>query len=488
MLSRVPAVARILIAALAAAGAIALCAACSSNDAQPEPAAAPAPAAEQRQALPEPARQPESKEDDPAQAEQAGQAEPAEREEAAEPGGAVEQQAEEAEQEPEQEEDERPQTVFTYLPTDAVRTAEGIPIIRDNRSPVNYGYNDYWRTLWGIRILDFDELGAGCPYRDCIPSIENPRFETIDEAAAVLVDAMPLVHVEVDGDARGYPLDILTRREIVNDVIGGEPIAVTFCPLCNTAIGFKRTIGGEVLEFGVSGLLRNSDLVMYDRATQTLWQQATGRAIIGAYVGARLEKVSAVIVSFGQFREEFPDGLVLSRDGGTYGRNPYVNYDSDETPFLFRGEIDPRLSGIERVVGIETTSPADGSPEYIAYPWSAVSERRVINDVRGGAPIAVFWAPGANTALGAANIAEAADIGAAAVFDARIGDIALFFEPNPDDPQTFLDNATGSTWNIFGRAVAGQFEGVQLAPVIHADYFWFAWAAFHPDTEVFGQG
>lgn len=487
MLNRVPTAARIPIAALAAAIAIAFSAACSSDDAEPESAAAPAPAAEQQQAQPEPARQPESEGDDPAQAEdpaQAGQAGQAGQAEAAEPDGAVEQQAQEQEQEAE----DRPQTVFTYLPTDAAETAEGIPIIRDNRSPVNYGYNDYWRTLWGIRILEFDELGPGCPYRDCIPSIENPRFETVGEAAAVLVDAMPLVHVEVNGDARGYPLDILTRREIVNDVIGGEPIAVTFCPLCNTAIGFKRTIGGEVLEFGVSGLLRNSDLVMYDRATQTLWQQATGRAIIGAYVGARLEKVSASIVSFGQFRGEFPNGLVLSREGGTYGRNPYVNYDSDETPFLFRGEIDPRLSGIERVVGIETASPADGSPEYIAYPWSALSERRVINDVRGGAPIAVFWTPGANTALGAANIAEAADIGAAAVFDARIGDIALFFEPNPDDPQTFLDNATGSTWNIFGRAVEGGLEGAQLAPVIHADYFWFAWAAFHPDTEVFGQG
>ena len=468
MLSRVQIPARLPIAAaIALAVAAAFAAACGSDDAQPAPAAAPAPVAEQPQ-------QQVQAEPEPAEEQVQVQAEP-------EP---VEEQV--------QEEQEEPRAVFTYLPTDAAETAEGFPVIRDHGSPENYGYNDYWRTRWGIRIVDFDELGIGCPYRDCIPSIENPRFETVEEAGATLVDAMPLVHVEINGDARGYPLDILTRHEIVNDVIGGEPVAVTFCPLCNTAIGFKRAVGGEVLEFGVSGLLRNSDLVMYDRATHSLWQQATGRALIGAYTGARLERVSATTVSFGRFREEFPEGLVLSGDSGygsgSYGRNPYVGYDENPRPFLFRGEVDPRLPSVERVVGIETASPADGAPEYIAYPWSAASERRVINDVRGGAPIAVFWTPGTNTALGAGRIAEAADIGSTAVFDARIGDIALIFEPNPDDPQTFLDNDTGSVWNIFGRAIDGTFAGAQLRPVIHADYFWFAWAAFHPETEVFGQG
>ncbi len=477
MLSRVLSRSLIPLIALAAA---ALCLAACDGDSEPAPQAGPAVAVEQEDAAPAPQAQQE-------QAAGQAQAEPP----AQEQGQSAEQQqteepAQQQEQEQQQEQAERPvPPLFTYLPTDATETPEGIPIIRDLRSPPGLGGLE-WRTIWGIRIVEFEELRSGCPWRDCIPSIEDPRFETIEEAAAVTVDAIPIVHVEVDGDIRGYPLDILTRHEIVNDVIGGEPVAVTFCPLCNTAIAFKRTVGEEVLEFGVSGLLRNSDLVMYDRATHSLWQQATRRAIVGAYVGARLDHVPASIVSFGQFADEYPDGLMLSRGGRPYGENPYGGYDRDNTPFLFSGEIDPRLPGVERVVALETTDPATGDAEFIAYPWSVVSERRAINDARGGLPIAVLWTPGTNTALGARSIADAEDIGAAAVFTTLIGDIALILEPNPDDDQTFIDVSTGTVWNIFGRAISGTYESAQLEPVLHADYFWFAWAAFHPETEVYG--
>lgn len=473
MLGRVPAPIRPAAAALAA---LALILSACSGGGEPAPAsvvqrqtAAEAPdkqqAEEQQQPAPEPQEQSLQVQEEPAEPEP--------------------QQQQEQEREQEQERPIPP--LFTYLPPDATETPEGIPIIRDLGSPPGFGSLE-WRTLWGIRIIEFEELLSGCPWRDCIPSIEDPRFETIEEASAESAAAIPIVHVELNGDARGYPLDVLTRHEIVNDVIGGEPVAVTFCPLCNTAIAFKRTVGEAVLEFGVSGLLRNSDLVMYDRATHSLWQQATGRALVGAYVGARLEKLPAAIVSFGQFAEEFPDGLVLSRGGRPYGENPYGGYDDeDRRPFLFAGEIDPRLPGTRRVVALETTDPATGAAEYIAYPWPLLAERRAINDTRGGLPIAVLWTPGTNTALGARSIAQAEDIGAAAVFNTLIGDIALFLEPNPEDARTFIDNATESVWNIFGRAISGPFEGAQLEPVVHADYFWFAWAAFHPETEVYGS-
>lgn len=467
MLGRVPLPIRPAAAALAALALV--LSACGGGD---EPA--PAPAARQ-QAVQAAAEAPEQQ-----QAEEEQQPAPEPQEQSRQV------QQESAEPEPQQEQERPVPPLFTYLPTDATETPEGIPIIRDLGSPPEFGSLE-WRTLWGIRIIEFEELRSGCPWRDCIPSIEDPRFETIEEASAETAAAIPIVHVELNGDARGYPLDILTRHEIVNDVIGGEPVAVTFCPLCNTAIAFKRSVGGEVLEFGVSGLLRNSDLVMYDRATHSLWQQATGRALVGAYVGARLEKLPAAIISFGQFAEEFPDGLVLSRGGRPYGENPYDGYDDEERrPFLFSGEIDPRLPGTRRVVALETTDPATGAAEYIAYPWPLLAERRAINDTRGGLPIAVLWTPGTNTALGARSIAQAEDIGAAAVFNTLIGDIALFLEPNPEDERTFIDNATESVWNVFGRAISGPFEGAQLEPVVHADYFWFAWAAFHPETEVYG--
>lgn len=478
MLSRV--LSRPLISLIALTAA-ALCLAVCGGDSESAPQAEPAVVAEEQQEAVPPA--PQAQQEQAAEQEQVAQ--PAQEQEQSAEQQQAEAPAQQQQQEQQQQQTERPvPPIFTYLPTDATETPEGIPIIRDLRSPPGFGALE-WRTLWGIRIVEFEELRSGCPWRDCIPSIEDPRFETIEEAAAVTVDAIPIVHVEVGGDVRGYPLDILTRHEIVNDIIGGEPVAVTFCPLCNTAVAFKRTVGEEVLEFGVSGLLRNSDLVMYDRATHSLWQQATRRAIVGAYVGARLEHVPASIVSFGQFAAEYPDGLMLSRDGRPYGENPYDGYDRDNTPFLFSGEIDPRLPGIERVVALETTDPATGAAEFIAYPWSVVSERRAINDTRGGLPIAVLWTPGTNTALGARSIAQAEDIGAAAVFSTLIGDIALILEPNPDDDQTFIDVSTETVWNIFGRAISGHYEGAQLEPVLHADYFWFSWAAFHPETEVY---
>ena len=188
----------------------------------------------------------------------------------------------------------------------------------------------------------------------------------------------------------------LVRHEIVNDVVGGVPVALTFCPLWNSAIAFDRRLGSETFEFGTSGQLRKSDLVMYDRTTESLWQQIGGCAIVGLMVGARLDSLPAPIVSWGQFKESFPDGLVLPRLTGfvfPYGENPYTGYDSFEQPTVtgLDGETigDDRLSVFDRVVTIE-----DG-PEVVAYPFSALREKRVIEDERGGRPLVVFWTSGA---------------------------------------------------------------------------------------------
>ena len=265
---------------------------------------------------------------------------------------------------------------MTYLPQDATHTDEGIPIIRDNYTPSDIGR--LFTTHWGIRIVDVDDLRMGAP-RDAIPAIFGPLYLTIDEANDVYEPEIPVVQVRLGDDARAFPLGILIWHEIVNDTINGQPVAITFCPLCNTAIAFHRQLGAQTLDFAVSGLLRNSDLVMYDRNTETLWQQATGRAIIGSLVGARLEGVPATIVSFAQFREAFPDGLVMSRDTGwgrAYGQNPYVRYDTPEgRPFLYNGQLDDRLPPKSRVVSVETPGGAE-----IAYPWTFVTEQRVVYD------------------------------------------------------------------------------------------------------------
>ena len=308
---------------------------------------------------------------------------------------------------------------------------------------------------------------------------------TIDEANDVYEPEIPVVQVRLGDDARAFPLGILIWHEIVNDTINGQPVAITFCPLCNTAIAFHRQLGAQTLDFAVSGLLRNSDLVMYDRNTETLWQQATGRAIIGSLVGARLEGVPATIVSFAQFREAFPDGLVMSRDTGwgrAYGQNPYVRYDTPEgRPFLYNGQLDDRLPPKSRVVSVETPAGAE-----IAYPWTFVTEQRVVYDTHDATRIVILWTPGTNSALGAGIIKNAADVGSTAIFDRELDGRLLSFAPNADDAsgQTFVDNETGSVWDIFGRAVKGELAGSELRPVIFSDHFWFAWWAFHPDTQI----
>ena len=378
--------------------------------------------------------------------------------------------------------DPPPPDVGTFLPLDADVTPAGEPILRDLGAPSHFGRG--WNTNFDISLVDYTEILSGGVPRDGIPTIRDPRFISIAEADAVYVDHSPVMQVSLNGDARAYPLGILIWHEIVADVVGGVPVAVTFCPLCNTAITFDRTIAGTVYDFGVSGLLRNSDLIMYDSQTESLWQQIGGVAIVGDMVGARLTVLPSTIVAWGDFKVQYPEGIVLSRETGYargYGRNPYVGYDDpDNVPFLFRGEIDPRLGAMERVVTLDL--PGDA----VAYPFTLLAEQRAVADVRDGREIVVFWTPGVTSALDGADIARSRDVGATGVFERTVDGRPLDFRPNPDDPATFLDEQTESVWNIFGAALSGPLAGTQLTPVVHANHFWFAWAAFQPDTVVFG--
>ena len=435
-----------------------------------EQASQPAPEAEQQATEP----------DGQMEAAQSGQS--AETRQAQQVQSAQNEQAEAAEQRSVS----RTPTTPTFLPRDATETPEGIPIIRDFERPEYFGLD--WGTEWGLRIVDLDDLSQGAG-RDAIPAISGPLYWSLEEASAVYTDNVPLVQVNVDGDVRGFPLEILTWHEIVNDTIGGVPVAVTFCPLCNTAIAFESQVGDEVLKFGVSGLLRNSDLVMYDRNTESLWQQSSGRAIVGTMVGARLTYVPASVVTVGQLRSAYPDALVMSRDTGwnrPYGQNPYQGYDNPDHggPYGFffdRDTIDERLPPAERVVSIEGPSGA-----AIAYAWSTLEQDRVVHDSFDGIDLVVFWTPGALSILDSGMMRDAREVGTTAVFETTLEGQALTFLVNPadDSGQTFVDEQTGTVWDIFGRGVAGELAGSQLTRVIHSDHFWFAWQAFHPDTEV----
>ena len=344
-----------------------------------------------------------------------------------------------------------------------------------------------WATNWNKHTIDYGDLLSGGPPRDGIPSIDDPQFISPDAAAEWLAGNEPVIALEIGDEARAYPLQILTWHEIVNDVVADVPVAVTFCPLCNSAITFDRRLDGETYEFGTSGLLRHSDLVMYDRTTEGLWQQFTGEAIAGDLAGRQLTFLASSIVSFADFQEAHPEGVVLSRDTGfnrRYGQNPYVGYDNiGSSPFLFRGEIDGRLAAVERVVTV-SLEPSTGSGQAVdvAYPLTTLSEVGVINDSQGGRDLVVFHTSGTSSALGAGTIAAAEDVGATGVFDPVLDDQKLTFERDGD---TIVDAETGSTWNILGQAIDGPLAGEQLEPIVHADHFWFSWAAFKPDTVIY---
>lgn len=336
-----------------------------------------------------------------------------------------------------------------------------------------------WETDWTQHTVPYDEIISGGVPRDGIRSIDDPTFKTIEQTDEWLTGTEPVIALEIDGEARAYPLSILTQHEIVNDTLNGVPVVVTFCPLCNSSVVFDRRVDGQVYEFGVSGLLRNSDLIMYDRATESLWQQFTGEGIVGLHAGDQLSFLPSTLISYTDFKTAYPDGVVLSdeRPGRRYGSNPYQNYDQTTgRPFLYIGEIDPRLPVMMRVVGLNING------ETKAYPFIELAQVDVVNDTVGGQDVAIFYQFGTNSALGASIIAQAEDVGAATVFDPVLDGQKLTFTLGADG---FVDEQTGSRWNMVGQAVDGELVGAQLTPIKYSSDFWFAWAAFHEDTLIY---
>jgi hypothetical protein len=275
-------------------------------------------------------------------------------------------------------------------------------------------------------------------------------------------------------------------HEIVNDVLGGRPVVVTFCPLCNTALVFEREREGVTYDFGTTGNLRFSDLVMYDRQTESWWQQATGEAVVGALTGTGLAFLPAQLVSLADFERAHPDGDVLSRDTGhdrRYGDNPYVGYDTvDQNPFLFDGVLDGRLPPKARVVTVGSGDQA------IAFPYSELRKQGVATGAVGGIAFVVVWTPGTASALDAADIDEGEDVGATGVFRPVVDGRPLTFTREGLEGAPIRDRETGSSWSVAGVALEGELRGARLEPIVHGDHFWFAWAAFSPDTTIWTAG
>jgi hypothetical protein len=317
-------------------------------------------------------------------------------------------------------------------------------------------------------VVPLDQIVSGGPPPDGIPSIDNPKFTSVKEADEILEDSELVVGLNVNGDIRAYPLQILVWHEIVNDDVGGVPVALTYCPLCFTNQVFNRTLeDGNVVEFGTSGKLYNSNLVMYDRASNSLWSQALAQGIVGKYAGVNLQRIPFDVANWKEWKQLYPESKVLSRDTGSsrpYGADPYGDYYTNSEVLFPISNQDNRLRLKEIVIGLENNG------QNKAYRLQDIEHNKIINDKISNNPIVLMSS--------FPFIVRA--------FDPIVDGQALQFKFNPYN-NSFLDLQTGSEWNIEGIAVEGELKGTELIRLPYDEGFWFEWVAFHPETELYNQ-
>lgn len=334
----------------------------------------------------------------------------------------------------------------------------------------------------GRRFTAVDRgLGPYCLPPDAIRAIDRPIFAPVADATS-LDPSEPVIALELDGAARAYPVRILVWHEIVNDRVGGAPVAVTFCPLCNSPITFDRRVAGRTLTYAVSGRLIRGNLVMFDRETETLWQQLTGEPIRGPLEEESLRLVPSRMIPFGEFRRSHPRGQVMTAETGfdeAYGQDPYGTYGLDpEQPssFQFGAQADQRLPPKQRVLGLVVGDDAAAVP----YPTEA-GKHRVIRARIGERRVTVLLAHGAGQPATAGSFEEARPGWSGAAFEPRVGGRAVRLAATA---RGFVDRRTGSLFGLAGRAISGPLTGRGLKPVRATDAYWFAWSSFYPDTRI----
>ena len=278
--------------------------------------------------------------------------------------------------------------------------------------------------------IDLKEIISGGVGKDDIPSIDKPTFQSIEQAKFSANE--PMLVYPYNDTAKAYPLGTLIRHEIVNDIANKIPIAVTYCPLCNSSVVFDRRVNNETLEFGVSGLLRHSDMLMYDRQTDSLWQQFIGKAVVGKLNGVQLKILPSKIQSFALFKEEFPEGKVLVSK--VRQNNPYYKYDSSKKPFLYKGNYDGKVPMLSRVVAVNDK----------AWSLEFIKNKKKINYK----DIFIEWQKGQNSALDTRKISQGKDVGNVTVYKLKDG---------------------------------------KKVPVVHQIPFAFAFKAFFPKSEIVYQ-
>ena len=312
-------------------------------------------------------------------------------------------------------------------------------------------------------LVPLDKIKGGGPPKDGIPSIDDPIFASVSQSQ-FMSDSDTVIGLEINGDARAYPLFILVWHEIVNDTVGEIPVSVTYCPLCYTNQVFERIIDGKEVEFGTSGKLYNSNLLMYDRLTESYWSQALGLAVKGELTGTQLNLVPFDVITWGDWKELYPDTLVMTTETGylrSYATDPYGNYYTEPRIMFPVEHNDERIHPKEIIIGVEI----DGV--YKAYRQNDIELENVINDYVNDKPLLLVSLFSENSR----------------VFERTVDGKVLDFQFNENK---MIDLQTNSEWNYDGIGISGPYLGAQLERIPTYPGFWFEWFAFHPDTLVYG--
>lgn len=353
-------------------------------------------------------------------------------------------------------------------------------------NPKNLAFT--WKTDTINKSVELSEIQIVLP-KGSFPTLDTPKFVKKPKGIEMFFAKEPVIVVEINGAAKAYSLNILTMHEIANDVLEGIPILVTYCPLCNSGIVYNRNVKfkgvNEILEFEASGMLRNSDMVMLDRKTETLWQQLQGKAIVGTYNETYLNIIPSIIISVEEFFTRYPKGEILSKNTGfkssekKYGYNPYKKYDEKKNPiqyFFSSKKVDKRLPALERIVDIENNG------DYKIYSFSSVAKKGVINDTFKTSEVVLFYKSGTISILDENDISTSKDVGSVTVFNAVIDKQHLIFKKKKG---VFIDTKTKSKWDITGHCFSGKLKGKQLEIKPHSNHFAFAWLAFNPKSEIY---
>ena len=332
---------------------------------------------------------------------------------------------------------------------------------KDN--PIEQTVNKIQTTNGVKHIVPLDKIKSGGPPKDGIPSIDNPKFVTASEVTFV-TDNDLVIGLDINGEKKAYPLFILVWHEIVNDNVRGVPVAVTYCPLCFTNQVFERIIDGKVTEFGTSGKLYNSNLVMYDRNTDSQWSQALGMAITGEMTGQTLKRIPFDVAKWSDWKSLYPDTLVLTTETGffrAYGSDPYGDYYTDSRIIFPVENKDERLFPKEKILGFDNGI-------YKAYKLSDVEKNKIINDsIEDKDVVLISLYPEM-----------------ARTFNRVVDGNILEFEYVDGK---IIDKQTKSEWNFDGESVQGQLNGEKLQREVFNPGFWFEWVAFHPDTLLYSE-